>query len=297
MSLQSLQSILTRAAKEKWAVPHFNVSDFEQFRGVCEAAARLRAPIMVGTSEGERDFLGLPESVALVKAFRDQLHLPIFLNADHTKSVRAAKKAINAGYDSVHIDLSRENWSKNLAGTREVARYAREKCKIKNVKCKISVEGELGYIVTESSKVYKKKIVVDPSTFTKPDEAKKFVRLTGIDRFAPAVGNLHGIAANRPRLDFDLIKKLRAAIPMRVALVLHGGSGIRPADFKRAIKCGINNIHISTELRIAYVKSEHASLHRQKNELAPYKIAAPVVEAVRKKAEYFIKLFSAAGKV
>ncbi|MBI2552101.1 class II fructose-bisphosphate aldolase [Candidatus Uhrbacteria bacterium] len=292
----SLHSTLIRAAKEKWAVPHFNVGDFEQFRGVCEAAAKLRAPVMIGTSEGERDFLGLPQSVALVKAFRDQLHLPIFLNADHTRSVRAAKAAIDAGYDSIHIDLSREPWNTNLKGTREIVRYAREKCKRKNVKCKISVEGELGYIVTESSKVYKKKILVDPSTFTKPEEAKKFVRLTGVDRFAPAVGNLHGIAANKPKLDFVLIKKLRGIIPMNVALVLHGGSGNSPAAFKKAIKLGINNIHISTELRIAYVKSEHASLHRQKNELAPYKLAAPVVEAVRKKAEYFIRLFGAYNK-
>ncbi|MBI4135850.1 class II fructose-bisphosphate aldolase [Candidatus Uhrbacteria bacterium] len=288
--MHTLHSILQKAAKEKWAVPHFNVGDFEQFRAVAEAAARLHAPIMIGTSEGERDFLGLPQSVALVKAFRDQLRLPLFLNADHTRSVRAAKVAIDAGYDSVHIDLSREDWNVNLKGTLAVVRLAREKSRI------VSVEGELGYLVTESSKVYKKKILVDPATFTKPNEAVRFVRKTGVDRFAPAVGNLHGIAANRPQLDFALIKKLRAILPLKVALVLHGGSGIRPADFKKAIKLGINNIHISTELRLVYAKAERQSLREQKNEIAPYKLAAPVVQAVRKKAEYFIKLFGAYNK-
>lgn len=287
----TLSAILHKAAKEKWAVPHFNVGDFEQLRGVCEAAAHLRAPVMIGTSEGERGFFGLQELVTLVRVFREKLDLPIFLNADHTKSVRAAKQAIDASYDSIHIDLSRELWNKNVAGTAEVARYARKKNRA------INVEGELGYLVTESSQIYRKKITVDPATFTKPDEAKRFVRETGVDRFAPAVGNLHGIATNRPRLDFNLIRKLRATIPHHVTLVLHGGSGIKPADFKKAIKLGINNIHISTELRIAYVNAEHASLHRQKGELAPYKLAAPVVAAVRKKAEYFIKLFGAAERV
>lgn len=289
--MSTLRQILTRAHKEKWAVPHFNVSDYEQFRGVCEAAAALRAPIMLGTSEGERKFIGLRQAVALVRAFREEFRIPIFLNADHTKSVAAAKKAVNAGYDSIHIDLSRESWAKNVAGTREIVRYARKKNHT------ISVEGELGYIVTESSKIYKKKIVVDPSTFTKPDEAKRFVRETGVDRFAPAVGNLHGIAANRPRLDFKLINKLRVTIPAHVALVLHGGSGNTPQAFKKATKAGINNIHISTELRIAYAQGLRTAQKTLRSELAPYKLAAPVVEAVRKKTEYFIKLFGAANKI
>lgn len=289
--MSMLSNILTQARKEKWAVPHFNVSDFEQFRGVCEAAAALRAPIMIGTSEGERKFIGLQQAVALVKAFRAELKIPIFLNADHTKSVAAAKKAVAAGYDSIHIDLSRESWAKNVSGTREIVRYARK------IRRSISVEGELGYIVTESSKIYKKKIVVGPSTFTKPDEAKRFVRETGVDRFAPAVGNLHGIAANRPHLDFALIKKLRSILPRHVSLVLHGGSGNSPAAFKQAIRAGINNIHISTELRIAYAQGLKTAQRTMRNELAPYKLADPVVKAVCKKAEYFIRLFGANGKI
>lgn len=287
----TLQHFLHRAAKEHWAVPHFNVGDFEQLRGVCEAAAKLRAPVMIGTSEGERNFIGLKTAVALTHALRKEFNIPLFLNADHTHTLEAAKQAIDAGYDSIHIDLSRESWTKNVENTRKVVRYARRKNR------RISVEGELGYLVTESSQIYRKKIKVDPATLTKPAEAKKFVMLTSVDRFAPAVGNLHGIAANRPHLDFKRIKELRATLPSKTALVLHGGSGNTPAAFKKAIQAGINNIHISTELRIAYVKSEHASLHRQKNELAPYKLAAPVVLAERKKAEYFIKLFGAANRL
>ena len=287
----TLQTILARARKEGWAVPHFNASDFEQFRGICEAAAKLRAPIMIGTSEGERNFIGLRAAVALVGALRKEFGIPLFLNADHTKSVKAAKKAIDAGYDSIHIDLSRQPWKKNLEGTRAVVQYAKKSGRT------INIEGELGYLATESSQIYKKKILVDPETFTKPEEAKRFVAQTKVDRFAPAVGNLHGIAANRPRLNFNLVKTLRATLPKNVALVLHGGSGNTPEAFKKAIKSGVSNIHISTELRMAYASGLRTAQRTIKNELAPYKLAAPVVEAVRKKAEYFIKLFGANNKL
>lgn len=289
--MKTLSYYLEQAQKERWAVPHFNVSDLDQLRGVCEAAAKLRAPLMIGTSEGERQFIGLKQAVALVRTFREELGVPIFLNADHTKSAKAAKAAIDAGYDSIHIDLSREPYQKNLTDTAEVVRYARKKNRL------VNVEGELGYLMTESSKVYKQKIVVDPKTLTKPEEAVRFVRETGVDRFAPAVGNLHGIAANRKKLNFALIRELRRRLPKKVALVLHGGSGSGEAAFKKAIAAGISNIHISTELRLADVKALKKSIRQNPDEVAPYKLSEKSLEAVRTKATYFIKLFGAAGKV
>ncbi len=271
-------------------MPHFNVSDLDQLRGVAEAAAKLQAPVMIGTSEGERKFIGLRSAVALIKAYRQEFGIPIFLNADHTKSVKAAKIAIEAGYDSVHIDLSREPYELNVMGTRALVRYARRQKK------RINVEGELGYLVTESSQVYRKQIRVDPATLTDPEEAVRFVKATGIDRLAPAVGNLHGIAANRPRLDWERIKKLRRKLPPRVALVLHGGSGNSPAAFKKAIRLGVNNIHISTELRLADTRALRKYLRKYPKEIAPYKFSEPSKEAVRKKAEDFIKIFGASHR-
>lgn len=276
---------------EHWAVPHFNVSNLEQLRGVCEAARNLRAPLLIGTSEGERNFIGLGQAVALVRAYREEYALPLFLNADHTFSVEAAKKAVDAGYDSVHIDLSKKSFAENIRGTREAVLYARKK------NPSISVEGELGYLVTESSKVYKQVIKVDPATFTKPDEAVKFVKQTGVDRFAPAVGNLHGIATNRPRINFELVRKLRKIMPSSIAMVLHGGSGNSPAVFRKLIDLGFNNIHISTELRLAYRRGLELSLKKNKDELAPYRITQPAVEEVRKKAETYIKIFRANNKI
>ena len=157
--MSELGNILSRAGKEGWAVPHFNISDFEILKAVVEAAVETRAPLMIGTSEGERNFLGLVEAGALVKSFRDDKKIPIFLNADHTKSPEAAKKAVDAGYDSIHIDLSAAAFPQNIAGTKEVVKYARAKDK------NISVEGELGYLRGES-KVQNEKIQIQKIIFS-----------------------------------------------------------------------------------------------------------------------------------
>ncbi len=286
----TLSRLLEKARAGRWAIPHFNISNLEMLKGIIAAASALRSPVMIGTSEGEREFIGIAHAVKLIESYCDELGLPIFLNADHTKSVAAAKHAIDAGYHSIHIDLSRLPYHENLTSTREVVRYARRK------NPSINVEGELGYLATESSKIYKGKISVDPKSFTKPDEAVRFVRATGIDRLAPAVGNFHGIAANKKKLDFDLIKKLRTALPKNVALVLHGGSGSGDAAFKQAIRAGVANIHISTELRIAYTKTLKDTIKKNPDEMTPYKLSEPSMEEVKKKAAAFIRLFGANGK-
>lgn len=282
---ESLSQILERAGSEHWAVPHFNISTLEQARGMCKAASKLRSPLMLGTSEGERNFIGLKQAVALVQAFREEFDLPIFLNADHSKSVAAADSAIDAGYSSVHIDLSKKSFEENLSGTKKVTAYARKN------NPSISVEGELGYLATDSSRVYKSKIIVNPKTFTKPDEAALFVEETGVDRFAPAIGNLHGIAANTPKLDFALLKKLRSVLPKKITLVLHGGSGNSSHTFRKAMECGINNIHISTSLKLAYINALRKAFRKYADDLAFYKLFAPVTEAVKKEAEKYIKIF------
>lgn len=288
--MKTLSYYLARARKEGWAMPHFNVSDLDQLRGVCEAAAKLKSPLMIGVSEGERAFIGLRQVVALVRAFREEFKIPIFLNADHTKSVKTAKAAIDAGFDSIHIDLSKKPWKENVMDTKKVVEYAKKK------NPKINVEGELGYLMTDSSQIYKKKIVIDPTSLTNPKEAARYVKLTGIDRFAPAVGNLHGIAANRPKLDYARIKKIRALLPTRVALVLHGGSGNSPAAFKKAIQAGISNIHISTELRLADTHALKDAIRQNPNETTPYKLSEKSLEAVRKKAEQYIRIFGSINK-
>lgn len=290
MQLKTLSQILARASKEGWSTAHFNVSTLDQMRAVLQAAANLRSPVVIGTSEGERKFLGLRQAVALREAFREEFGLPIFLNADHSKSVASAKAAIDTGYDSIHIDLSALAYEENVAGTREVVEYAKSK------DANINVEGELGILKGES-KIQKEVIEVRPEELTTTGQAADFVARTGIDRLAPAVGNIHGIAANEKIIYPDLIKKIREAVPESVGITLHGGSGISDEQVRAAIEAGVNNVHINTEIRVAWTEAARATLSSQPDETTPYKILQPSAEAVRLKVEEKLRLFGSVEKI
>ena len=233
--MKDLASFLEEAKNDGWATGHFNVSESDQFRAICEAAAELRSPVLVGTSEGEARHLGRIQAVALRDAFRKELQISIFLNSDHHKSVDAAKEAIDAGYDSIHIDLSALPLEENIIGTKEIVEYARASSQLSVTS--YSIEGELGYLRGES-KIQKEKIEVRPEDYTDPAKAKEFIERTGVNRLAIAVGNIHGISLDEPALDIDRIKAIRGEIPEYVALVLHAGSGIPDYQIKAAIEIG-----------------------------------------------------------
>lgn len=286
----TLKEILSKATREHWAVGHFNISNLEQLRAIMEAGKNLRAPIMIGLSEGERKAVGLKEAVALVKAFREEYGLPVFLNPDHSKSVESAKTAFDAGFDSVHIDLSAMPYEENLKGTREVVDY------VKSRNPNISVEGELGYLRGES-KIQKEIIEIKPEDLTEPEQAAEFVEKTGITRFSGAYGNSHGISIDEPALDIERIKAVRKALPENVAMVLHGGSGIPDEQIKEAIKAGIANIHVNTEIRVAFTKALRKSLTENPEETVPYKITLAAIEAVKQKVEEKLKLFNSVNRI
>lgn len=286
----TLKEILNQAREEKWALPHFNISDAVTLVGILEAAEELKSPIMIGTSEGERRFIGAKQAIAMIREYREEYKLPIFLNADHHKSIGMAQEAIDAGYDSIHIDLSVHDLEENIKGTKEVVAYAKAKYP------GISVEGEVGYLVTESSKIYKEIVEIPPESLTKPEESARFVKETGVDRFAPAVGNFHGITANVKKLDIARIEAIRSLIG-DVVIVLHGGSGTPDDQIKAAIGAGINNIHINTEIRVAYTWALRTFLANNPEETTPYKILAPAIEAVRAKSMEKIRLFGSGNRV
>src|SRR3989344_5505055 len=285
----SLKELHARALKEGWAVPHFNFSSLSQLNGIMDALKEMRSPAALGTSEGERKFLGSKQALSLVRSFREE-GIPVFINADHHKTPEAAIEAFDIGYDSIHADLSKESFEDNIAGVKKVVEY------VKNKRPEVEVEGELGYFVTESSKVYKEVIEIPEESYTQPEQAAEFVKRTGIDRFAPAIGNLHGIAANKPVIRFDLVEKLRKELP-DITFVLHGGSGISEEDMRKLVKMGFNNIHISTELRVAYTDALRKELNEKPDELAPYHYLDKAREAVRDEVKKKLEIFGSAGKV
>lgn len=287
--MRTLREYIYDAAEKKIAIGHFNISDVAALHGIFGAAKDLGVPVIIGVSEGEREFLGVREAAALVKSLRDQYDYPVFLNADHTYSLEKIKEAVAAGYDSVIFDGAKLSFEENLAKTKEVVLYVKEK-----TKDAVLVEGELGYIGT-SSKVLEslpEGAAVTKEQFVKPADAARFVKETGLDLLAPAVGNIHGMLAhgNDPDLDIELIAQIRAACG--VPLVLHGGSGTKDEQFVLAAKAGMAVIHINTEIRVAWKNALAAALAQNPNEVAPYKLLKPSEEAVSAVVKQRLNLFS-----
>ena len=211
---------------------------------------------------------------------------PIFLNADHHKTFESAKAAIDAGYDSVQIDETALTLAANTEVSKQVVEYA------KSVNPDISVEGGLGYI-RGSSEIHQEKIEVKPEDMTTPEEAKQFVQVTGVDRLAIVFGNVHGVSARgNPRLDIDRLKQVHEAIP-DIPLTLHGGSGISDEDIKASLEHGMSNIHVNTEIRVAYTNALRAALEKGKEQTTPYKYLTAADEAARRIVEEKLTLFGA----
>ena len=282
--------ILKDAQTGRYAIGQFNISTDEQIRAVVEVAKDLKSPIIIGTSESEREFIGTEQVVALVKVWQKESGLPIILNADHCKSFESAKEVIDAGYSAVHFDGSSLPLEENIEITKKVVEYAKSK------NPDIVVEGEVGYL-RGSSEVHKEKIEIKEEDLTKPEEAKEFVKKTKVDSLALAIGTVHGIEAEgEERIYLDRLKEIQKAIP-NTFLVLHGGSGASSEDVTKAIKLGIVKININTELRVAYSKGLEQEIKEHPEEVKPYKILAPAVEEMKKVVKEKIDLFGSSDKI
>ena len=280
--MKSLKEYIEWAEEQKIAIGHFNVSDSEGFKAVTEGAKELGVPVIVGVSEKERSFLGVAEIRVLVQAAKDKGEL-VFLNADHTYSVEASKEAIDARFDSVIIDGEEKPFSENVTMTKEVVSYARKAYP------EILVEGELGFI--GSGSMFRDEIPegVSEKTQTTPEDAEKFIAETGVDLFAPSVGNVHGLVrSGEPKLNIQRIKDLAKVVG--VPMVLHGASGNTDEEVLEAINAGIRIVHINTELRAAYKKGIEKGL--SSDELAPYKFMAEGVAEMKKIVIAKLKLFN-----
>jgi fructose-bisphosphate aldolase, class II len=287
--MDTLRNVLIRSQQQGAALGHFNVADLVLLKAVLAAAVEIGVPVIVGASEGERNFLGTRELAALVRVMRDEHGIPVFLNADHTHSLAKAEEAARAGFDSVVIDFSALPFDENVSRTKETVEA------IKAINPAILAEGEIGNIGTGSE--IHETVTNDFNNPSKPEEARQFVDFTGIDVLAPAVGNMHGMLESmvegktKKHLNIERIAQIKKATG--VFLTLHGGSGTDNQDFVHAIAAGINIVHINTELRVAWRRSLEGSLISQPNEVVPYKILPPVVDSVKQVVGSRLKLFGA----
>jgi fructose-bisphosphate aldolase class II len=284
----NLRETLNYAQKTGVAIGHFNVADLVLLKAVLAAARELNVPVLVGASEGERDFLGSRQIAALVRSLREEFGFPVFLNADHTHSLPNAVDAAKAGFDAIVFDASALPFEQNVRLTRDAVEA------LKSINPSILVEGEIGDIGT-GSEIHDEAPDLSKG-LTTPAEAKQFVETTRIDILAPAVGNMHGMLRSmvdgdaKKHLDIARIREIKVAT--NIPLTLHGGSGTADEDFKGAIAAGVNIVHINTELRIAWRRGLEDSLYRYPNEVVPYKVLPPVVETVKQVTLARLKLFS-----
>ena len=288
LKMISLRDVLKRAEVNKVAVGHFNFSDLVAFNAIVAAARDRELPVMVGVSEGEREFTGVAQAAALVRAIRDEYNYPIFLNADHTHSIAHAEEAAKAGFDEIIFDGSALPFDENIVQTKKAIEA------IKSINPSILVEGEIGWIGASSAVI--EKVPEGVGILTTPEEAKQFVDATKVDVLAPAVGNMHGMLASmvhgdvQKRLNIERIAEIKSAA--KIFMTLHGGSGTNDDDFKRAIKAGMTIVHVNTEIRIAWRRGVEAGLAAEPNEVAPYKILKPAIDAVKKVVSGRLELFS-----
>lgn len=286
--MAKLKDLLQKASRENYALGHFNFSTLEILNAIVSACKNFKSSVFIGTSEGEAKFVGYKQAVALTRAWREESGLPVFLNADHHKSFESAKTAINAGYDSVQIDGASLSIEKNIEISRRVVEYAR------GVNPDISVEGELGYI-RGSSQILKEEVKIDPKDMTTPEGAREFIEKTGVDRLAVVFGNIHGISSSgNPRLDIERLKSIHETIP-QIPLTLHGGSGISDEDIRASLIHGMSNIHVNTEIRVAYSGALRVALDGDREQMTPYKYLEEAREAVQKVVEEKLGLFGAVG--
>jgi len=292
--MKTLREILADADANHVAVGHFNISDLGALKAIFAAAQELKLPVLIGVSEGEREFIGVKQAAALIKSLRDTYDYPIFLNADHTHSLDKAKAAAESGFDEIIFDNSSLPMEQNIANTKAAV------AAIRAINPEIVIEGEIGYIGSNSEIIESRPEA--SLTMTTPEEAVRFVQETGVDVLAPAVGNMHGLLksmttggadAEHKHLDIARI----AAIKLAIAAVggkfmtLHGGSGTEDTDFTAAAKSGMTIIHVSSELRLAWRRGVEEGL-KDPNEIAPYKLVAPSVVQIQKIVEDRLRLFN-----
>ena len=274
-NLDFIRGIYSKAERQGFAIGAFNFSTLEIAKGIHETAMRLKSPVIISNSEGERKFFGPEESVAIYKLLKAR-HPQTILHADHTHSFEEIKKVVDAGYPSVHFDGSELDYDTNLRETKKVVEYAHRH--------DVFVEAELGGIRggSTSHKGQDLKDVVRADLLTKPQEAEAFCKATGVDSLAISIGNAHGLWEQKKILDFDRIRMVKQLTGK--FLVLHGGSGITPADFRKAISFGINKININTETRLAFEKALLDGLAKRTDDI-PYHYLSGLSDAVGKVVE------------
>lgn len=284
MSLVSMKEMLLKALKEKYAVGQFNINNVEWTSAVLEEAQELKAPVILGVSEGAAKYMGgFNTIVGMVKGYiKDRnITVPVALHLDHGSSYEMCIKAIDAGFTSVMIDASHHPLEENIEMTKKVVDYAHARG--------VSVEAELGRVGGQEDDV------VAETMYAHPFECVRMVKESGIDCLAPALGSVHGPYKGEPKLGFKEMAEIRDLL-VTTPLVLHGGSGIPDFQIKMAIERGTSKINVNTECQQEWTKITREVIALDSKVYDPRKIIGPGMKGIRKVVRAKCEVFGCIGK-
>ena len=277
------KQILDHANEHGYAVGAFNVNNMEQVQAIIQAAEETKSPVIMQASQGALKYAGVEYISAMVKVAAENSEVPVALHLDHGTDFKQIIQCIRNGFTSVMIDASKHVLEENIAITKNIVEIAHA--------AGVSVEAELGKIGgTEDD------ITVDErdATMTNPEEAVQFVKESGLDSLAIAVGTAHGPYKGEPKLDFDRIKEIKGKLG--IPLVLHGSSGVPEDSIKKAVANGINKINIDTDIRMAFNDAIRNFIANDKDAYDPRKIVGPAREGMKKVIADKMRMFGSSGK-
>jgi len=283
--------LMQRSRQQHFAVGAFNIDNQETLIAIAQAAQKLNAPVLVEVSDGEVKALGIENIRDMVDNYKEQYGIEMYLNLDHSPTVEDCKRAIDAGFEFIHIDISQANHDATteeiIEKTKEVVEYAKFTGAL--------VESEPHYF-GGSSNVHTENIDYDEikKTFSTPEGTKSFVEATGIDTYAAAIGNLHGKYPVPKELDLELLQQIRDSMDVQISL--HGGSGTPLHFFEEAARIGVSKININSDMRFAFREELVKVLNENPTEYAVVKLMPQVYGAVQVVVEEKINAFGSAGK-
>lgn len=283
MSLVPVSELLKKAEEGGYAVGAFNCNNMEIVQAIIAAAEAENAPVIMQASQGAIKYAGIDYIVAMAKLAAGRTHVPVALHLDHGTSFEQAMQCIRAGFSSVMIDGSKLPLEENIALTRRVLDVARA--------VGVSVEAELGKIGGTEDDIY---VSEREAFFTDPEEAGIFVRETGVDALAVAIGTAHGQYKGTPELDFPRLEKIKSIV--KIPIVLHGSSGVPDDAIREAIRLGVRKVNIDTNIREAFTAAARKVLEENPKEIDPRKMLGPAREAATEVIREKIRVFGSSNK-
>ena len=252
------KELLLHAQKNGYAVPAFNCHNLETIQVIVETANELRSPVIIAGTPGTFDYAGRDYIQSIVETAAKKYNIPIVLHLDHHTKIEDIEASLKLGTKSVMIDASHHSYDENIAIVKKVVELAH--------KFDATVEAELGILGGQEDDLV---VNEKDSKYTNPQQAVDFVKKTGIDSLAVAIGTAHGLYKEDPKLDFERLKEIRSLVTIPL---LHGASGVPEEAVKKAISLGITKVNIATELKIPFSHKlrEYLVTHPEENDPRKY---------------------------